>query len=95
MATRVDANNHGFEWRILLGPTHDWPMPAEAVNRTALPSECCELCGGSIADGKPFTTNSAGERPMHLACLEDPAPAAEEPRPPRRIWAHLLHFGRS
>lgn len=97
MATATDVSNQGFEWRTLLGPTHDWPAPSEAVERTATPKnsyDCCELCGEPIADGRPFTTNSAGERPMHLACLEDQAPAGKAPRPAGKIWAHLLHFVR-
>jgi hypothetical protein len=97
MTTSAHANNHGFEWRTLLGPTYDWPTPIEAANRTAQPktsSECCELCGGPIADGRPFTTNSAGEAPMHLACLEEQAPVDKASRPVGRIWAHLLHFVR-
>jgi len=75
----------------LLGPTHNWPVPAAEPITTEHRSstECCELCGEPIADGKAFTTNSAGQRAMHVACLNEPEPVRKEPRPTGTIWQHL------
>ena len=28
MATDAAAKSYGFEWRTLLGPTHNWSIPA-------------------------------------------------------------------
>ncbi len=91
MATNAATNNPGFEWRTLLGPTHNWQVPTAEFTTAPLrtSTECCELCGEPIADGKPFTTNSAGQRAMHIACLRDPEPTRTEPRPSRRVWHHL------
>jgi hypothetical protein len=68
MATAVATLNDGFEWRTLLGNTHQWtlpplpldPQPTDSVDR-------CALCGEPIGD-RPFATNSAGEFPTHLKC---------------------------
>ena len=91
MTTDTATKNPGFEWRTLLGPTHNWPVPAAELTAAQHRSstECCELCGEPIADGKPFTTNSAGQRAMHIACLNEPEPLRKEPRPTGTIWQHL------
>ncbi len=81
--TTATTKNSGFEWRTLLGPTHNWPVTAAEFTASQQGSsiECCELCGEPIAVGRPFTTNSAGERAMHLACLNEPEPIRREARP--------------
>jgi hypothetical protein len=90
MPTGAATKSHGFEWRTLLGPTHNWPMRTAELNTTTeqrSSMECCELCGGPIGDGRSFTTNSAGQRAMHITCLGDQEPTCMERR---RIWEHLL-----
>jgi hypothetical protein len=93
MATDPTSKNNGFEWRILLGPTRDWPTPTPELD-TAGPQitspECCELCREPIGDGKPFITNFAGERPIHIACSVGDEPTADVRRPGRRTWRSLL-----
>jgi hypothetical protein len=98
MATSGAAQSHGFEWRTLLCPTHNWPVPTAELRTTPQPRtlmECCELCGEPVGDGKPFTTNSAGQRAMHMACLGNQEGACMKPRPAGRIWEHLLKVVRS
>lgn len=94
MATTAANKSDGFEWRALLGPTHDWRVPELEFRKEQLGSEeRCELCGEPIDQGKPFVTNSAGKQPMHISCPvgEQPAAVGLRPlRPPHRIWAHLL-----
>ena len=71
MATVTTTKSDGFEWRILLGPTHNWPLPAPDLAPGPKPInalECCELCGQPVGDGRPYTTNSAGEGAIHTAC---------------------------
>ena len=91
MTTDAATKIQGFEWRTLLGPTHNWPVPAAEFTTTQHRSstECCELCGQPVDDGKPFTTNSAGQRAMHIACLNEPEPLRKEPRPTGTIWQNL------
>ena len=91
MATHTETKINGFEWRTLLGPTHNWSVPTAELTTAQLKgsTERCELCGQPIVDGKPFTTNSAGQRAMHIACLNEPEPTRSEPRPTRQVWRHL------
>jgi len=91
MSTTAANNNDGFEWRALLGPTHDWRVPElELRTEQSEVEERCELCGEPIDQDKPFVTNSAGKQPMHISC-----PGGEQAtlglRPAHRIWARLLH----
>ena len=95
MATGAAAKSSGFEWRTLLGPTHNWSIPTAELSTTAQQrnlTECCELCSEPIGDGRAFTTNSAGQRAMHTACLCDQEPTSKEHRPAGRTWDHLLKF---
>jgi hypothetical protein len=93
MATFAAANNSGFEWRTLLGPTDDWPMPAVEASTTKQPAssvERCELCGDQVGDGRPFTTNSAGQRAMHVRCLGEPGSTRKVRQPAGKILQDLL-----
>jgi hypothetical protein len=91
MTTTAPNKSDGFEWRVLLGPTHDWRVPELEFRKEQLGSEeRCELCGEPIDQGKPFVTNSAGKQPMHISCPVGEQPAAVGLRPAHRIWAHLL-----
>jgi hypothetical protein len=89
MATNAGTQRNGFEWRILLGPTHNWPIPTTTAQQMT-PIERCELCGGSIGDDKPFVTNSAGQRPIHIACSDGNEPTANGRRPTGKNWQRLL-----
>jgi hypothetical protein len=83
MARSAAARSDGFEWRTLL--QNNWPIPTAKLSPTAQQRtlvECCELCGEAIGDGRPFTTNSAGQRAMHMACLGNQEPTCVEQRPP-------------
>jgi hypothetical protein len=85
------ATNSGLEWRILLGPTHNWKVREVELRKEEMgPGERCELCGELLDASKPFTTNSAGQHPVHMACStgEEPAPIAL--RPARKSWVQLL-----
>ena len=86
MAATAAAPSKGFEWRTLLGPTHEW-KPAEVSAPST--EERCELCGKPIGD-RPFITNSAGEFPTHLACSSGDEPAAIGLRPARKSWRRFL-----
>ena len=47
MATSAAAKSYGFEWRTLLGPTHNWSIPTAELSTTKQQrnlTECCELC---------------------------------------------------
>jgi len=93
MSTRVAVPIHGFEWRILLGPSHDWPVFAAEPDLTSpqLPAmERCELCREPIDSSKPFTTNSAGEQPIHLACQNEEAELAGSGHWSGGIWGRRL-----
>lgn len=94
MATRAAEQSNGFAWRILLGPAHDWPAPQAEPNMTGqqLPAvERCEFCREPIDSSRRFTTNSAGEQPMHLACLEKDAEIAGGGHcSSRRMWGRWL-----
>ena len=68
MATTAANKSDGFEWRALLGPTHDWRVPElELRPEQSGAEERCELCGEPIDQDKPFVTNSAGKQPMHTS----------------------------
>jgi hypothetical protein len=91
--TKID----GYAWRILLGPSHEWPLIT--FERTLTPQqdraiELCELCREPIDRSKPFTTNSAGQQPIHTACLGgDHEVAIIQPLSKLRMWAiWLLDF---
>jgi hypothetical protein len=88
MAITAAVNSDGFEWRILLGPTHNWTTPQLELSKDV--EGLCHLCGESIDNGKPFVTNSAGEEPTHIACLSEPKPASTGLRPAQKLWAHLM-----
>lgn len=92
MATAAATPINGFEWRTLLGNTHDWTLPPTELSTAAQPANSvasCALCGEPIGDGKPFFTNSAGERPIHIACSQgEPTPVGL--RPARKTWLRLL-----
>ncbi len=94
MSARAAMPIHGFEWRILLGPSHDWPVFEAEPNVTTqqLPAmERCELCREPIDSSKPFTTNSAGEQPIHLACQNEDAKLAGSGQwSSGRIWGRWL-----
>ena len=94
MSARSVVPSHGFEWRILLGPSHDWPVFKAEPNliKQQLPAvERCELCREPIDSSKPFTTNSAGEQPIHLACQnEDTELASRGHCSSRRMWGRWL-----
>jgi hypothetical protein len=92
VATDIASNNNGNESRLLLGPTNNWRVPELELGKDQTGSgECCELCGKPLDQGKPFVTNSAGQRPMHISCPGGEEPAAIELRPTGRRWMHLLH----
>lgn len=90
MPTTAAAHNDGFAWRVLLGPTHNWPVPEPA--REQLPArERCELCREPIDDSHPFVTNLAGEQPMHLACIQsDTEILWNTGSPSRRTWGQWI-----
>ena len=94
MHARAAVPSHGFEWRILLGPSHDWPVFEAEPNITTqqLPAmERCELCREPIHSSKPFTTNSAGEQPIHLACQSEHAELAGNGHGSSRgVWGRWL-----
>ena len=91
MATTAVNKGGGFEWRALLGPTHDWRVPElELRTEQSGAEERCELCGEPIDQGKPFVTNSAGTQPMHVTCPVGEQPAAVGLRPTHRMWTRLL-----
>ena len=90
MATTGANNSDGFEWRALLGPTHDWRVPElEFRKEQSGLEERCELCGEPIDQDKPFVTNSAGKQPMHISCPGGEQPAAVGLRPAHGIWTRL------
>jgi hypothetical protein len=82
--------NSGFEWRTLLGPTHDWPIPASTTKQAARSTERCELCGERVGDGRPFTTNSAGQRAMHVRCPSAPGSTRKVRHSAAKILQDLL-----
>ena len=43
MATGTTTKSDGFEWRILLGPTHNWPLPAAVSHPPAKTRKCCGM----------------------------------------------------
>jgi hypothetical protein len=93
MAIAAANQSNGFEWRILLGPTHAWQIPSLEFGTNAEPAstmEPCELCGESVDDGRSFTTNSAGQHPIHVACSGCDEPLAVGLRPPGIVWLRLL-----
>jgi len=94
VATRAAVQSDGFAWRILLGPAHDWPVVKAESNMTEQQHpamERCEFCREPIDKSRPFTTNSAGEQPVHLACLEEDAEmAGSGHRSIRRMWERWL-----
>ncbi len=95
MARGAAAQSNGFEWRILLGPTCDWPIPTLEVEPGTTAQQmtspgCCELCGEPIGDGKPFITNLTGQRPIHIACSGGDEPTVNGRRPARKTWLCLL-----
>jgi hypothetical protein len=73
MSGRTAEQNDGYAWRILLGPSHDWPpvKPGTAMADQSPATERCEFCREPVDSSKPFSTNSAGEHPIHLACLNE------------------------
>jgi hypothetical protein len=77
MTTSLATTTKGFEWRILLGPTHNWKAPDREFHKGDMSSaEQCELCGEPLDHGKPFMTNSAGQYPVHIACSGEGSTAA-------------------
>ena len=85
MTTSLIATTNGFEWRILLGPTHDWKAPDLEFHMGDISSpQHCELCGEPLDDGKPFMTNSAGQYPVHIGCSCEGNQAAIGLRPTRK-----------
>jgi hypothetical protein len=93
MAKATTHQSNGFEWRILLGPIHDWQIPSTELGTASQPASSidrCELCGESLGDGRSFTTNSAGQHPIHVACSGNDEPTALGLRPPRIIWLRFL-----
>jgi hypothetical protein len=88
MAITTPVDSDGLEWRILLGPTHNWKVPQLEGNKDM--EGFCNLCGEPIDHGKPFVTNSAGQQPVHIFCSEKQEPGIVEPNSARRIWAHLV-----
>ena len=88
MAAAAPQSN-GLGWRILLGPTHDWQIPSTELSPTAQPKSSmprCEICGESLSDGRPFTTDSAGQYPTHVTCSGNDQPRAIGLRPARITW---------
>jgi hypothetical protein len=75
MAATAVLRKSGDEWRILLGRCDNWPNPLIATRAedttTATVLELCEICRQPVGNDKPYVTNSAGERPVHLACSGD------------------------
>jgi len=93
MNAAAATQRNGFEWRILLGPTHNWQVPSTELSTTPqLMSsiERCELCGESIGVGRPFTTNSAGQYPIHVACSGSDEPLVSRHRPGQITWLRFL-----
>lgn len=80
-------------WRVIFGSTEGW-APPNLENAGPLAgegsTELCELCRQPISDGQGFITNSAGQRPTHLACLGDRSETAAEGRLPSRTWLGSL-----
>ena len=89
MAITANSKTNGYEWRVLLGPTGDWAVPALEFQKDQS-GERCEMCGKRIDQGKPYVTNSAGQQPMHISCSGRDEPAVVEGRPAPRRWTHLL-----
>ena len=91
MKAAAITQSNGFEWRILLGPTHNWQVPSMELSTTQQSSiERCELCGESIDDGRPFTTNSAGQYAVHVACSGGDEPLVNRHRPAQITWLRFL-----
>lgn len=90
MATAAATLNDGFEWRTLLGNTHQWTLPPLPLDPQPTDSvERCALCGEPIGD-RPFATNSAGEFPIHLKCTTGEGPTPIGLRPARKTLRRLL-----
>src|SRR5690242_15188767 len=94
MAASTASENTGFEWRTLLGPCHEWPAPNIEARAGQTTVERCEVCRQPVDSSKPYITNSAGEQPVHLACMQESAEAAEGIADPtgRRGWRRWLSF---
>jgi hypothetical protein len=91
MKAEAATQSNGFEWRILLGPTHNWQVPSTELSTTQQSSiERSELCGEPIGDGRPFTTNSAGQYPVHVACSGSDEPLVNRHRPAQITWLRFL-----
>ena len=89
MATAV-ATLNGFEWRTLLGNTHQWTLPPRQLEPQPTDAqERCALCGEPIGD-RSFVTNSAGEFPMHQQCTSGDEPTPIGLRPPRKTLRRFL-----
>jgi hypothetical protein len=92
MVTTAATDKNGYEWRILLGPTHNWKVREVELRKEEIgPGERCELCGELLDASKPFMTNSAGQQPVHMACSTGEEPATIALRPARKSWVQLLH----
>jgi hypothetical protein len=90
MATAVATLNNGFEWRTLLGNTHQWKLPPLQLDSQPADSiEKCALCGEPIGD-KAFATNSAGEFPTHLTCSSGDEPISIGLQPVRKTLRRFL-----
>ena len=90
MATAMATLNDGFEWRTLLGNTHQWSLPPQQLQPQPTDAlERCALCGEPIGD-RPFSSNSAGEFPIHLKCSSGDEPAPIELRPARKTLRRFL-----
>ena len=75
-ATAAVLRRSGEEWRTLFGRCDGWLDPvivarADADTGLAPKIALCEICRQPVGDGKPYVTNSAGERPVHVACSKD------------------------
>jgi hypothetical protein len=71
-ASAAVLRKRGEEWRTLFGRCDGWPDPMIATKvedaGVAPAVELCEICRQPVGSDKPYVTNSAGERPVHLAC---------------------------
>jgi hypothetical protein len=87
MARNAAAPSNETTWRTLLGSCDDWPIPTAESCTSQQQTDRCELWCEPLGVDRPFVTNSAGERPTHIACLGDPTLSGAEHR---GIWQRLL-----
>ena len=61
MKAAATIQRNAFEWRILLGPPDNWPVPSTEFSATQQSSiERCELCGEPITPRTPIARRNNG-----------------------------------